>query len=73
MSEELALYQTDRPRWLTTVAPKQAARISDDTYDDAVLAAVWAAMPRDYQVAVWQLLGDSARTRIKSLRAPEAA
>jgi hypothetical protein len=70
---ELEVYQTDRPNWLAIVAPKQAARISDDTYDDAVLASVWAAMPRDYQVAVWQLLDESARTRVKSLRAPEAA
>lgn len=68
MTDELELYKTDRPKWLELVAPKQAARITDDTYDDAVLQAVWAAMPRDYQTAVWTHMDESSRARIRALR-----
>jgi len=66
--DELQLYENDRPKWLEIVAPKQAARIADDTYDDAVLKAVWAGMGRDYQTAVWQHLDESQRARIRALR-----
>lgn len=66
--DELELYKNDRPKWLELVAQKQAARIADDTYDDAVLQAVWAGMARDYQTAVWQHLDDTQRARIRALR-----
>lgn len=65
---ERELYETDRPSWLSLVAPKQASRMMDDTYDDATLAAVWAAMARDYQSSVWALLGNQSRARIRALR-----
>ena len=65
---ELEQYENDRSGWLSVVAPRQAARMSDDTYDDTVMAAVWAAMPRDYQTAVWTHLDKPARERIKALR-----
>lgn len=66
--DELELYKNDRPKWLEIVAPKQAVRIADDTYTDEALQAVWAAMPRDYQTAVWQHLDDTQRERIRALR-----
>jgi hypothetical protein len=68
MTDDLALYETDRPAWLATVAPKQAARIADDTYDDASLAYAWASMQRDYQTAVWALLPEAQKQRIRMLR-----
>ena len=59
MTDELTQYENDRPGWLAVVAPKQAARIADDTYDDTLLAYVWSAMPRDYQAAVLPYLTDA--------------
>ena len=67
--DELELYKNDRPAWLELIAPKMAARIAGDTYDDVVLQAVWSGMPRDYQTAVWAHLDESARARIRALRA----
>lgn len=67
--DELELYKNDRANWLEIVAPRQAARIADDTYDDEVLAAVWAAMPRDYQTAVWRHLAEPQRAYVRDLRA----
>ena len=68
MTDDLALYEHDRPKWLEIVAPKMAARIGDNTYDDTALAYVWAAMPRDYQTAVWALLPEPQRERIRKVR-----
>jgi hypothetical protein len=70
--DELELYKNDRPKWLAIVAPKQAERMNDDTYDDAVLAAVWSGMQRDYQTAVWAQLSDPARNRVRKLRMVDA-
>lgn len=66
--DELTQYENDRPGWLAAVAPKQAVRIADGTYDDAALAYVWAGMERDYQTAVWKLLPEEQRQRIRTLR-----
>lgn len=66
--DELTQYENDRPGWLAVVAPKQAVRISDNTYDAAAMAYVWAGMERDYQTAVWALLPESQRERIRKLR-----
>ena len=66
--DELAIYENDRPKWLEIVAPKQAARIGDNTYDDTALAYVWAGMQRDYQTAVWALLPEAQHERIRKVR-----
>lgn len=67
--DELELYKTDRPKWLAIVAPKQAEHVTDNTYDDAALAGAWAGMQRDYQSAVWALLDDAGRDRVRRVRA----
>lgn len=65
---ELGLYKNDRTAWLARVAPRQAERFSDATYDDTVASAVWGAMGDDYKAAVWNLLPDAQKDRIRRIR-----
>lgn len=66
MTEELDLYESDRTKWLVWVAPRMAQRLT--TWPDATLGDTWARIPRDYQMAVWALLDDATRERIKRIR-----
>ena len=63
---ERELYETDRPAWINQAAPR-TAQIFADTLD-ATLAGMWSRMPRDYQTAVWALLPEPQRERIRKLR-----
>ena len=64
--DELALYQTNRPAWLAIAAPRVAARIETDT-DDAI-NAYWPLMSDDFKAAVWALLPEAQRERIRKVR-----
>ena len=66
MTDERALYETDRVAWLTYVAPNMARKLAVEP--DAKLGATWARIPRDYQTAVWPLLDEPRRQRIRKLR-----
>lgn len=66
MTDDLTLYQTDRPAWIAKHAPNMAAILSQST--DAQLAESWERMPRDYQTATWQHLGDADRERVRMMR-----
>jgi len=66
--DETELYCTDRPAWIALVAPRMVARIADPSSDDAMLAYAWTGMARDYQTAVWALLDEASKERIKRIR-----
>lgn len=66
MTDELTLYQTNKPLWLEMVGPKMAGLIPN--YDDATLAATWADMGRDYQTATWKHLDEVSRDRVRRVR-----
>ena len=66
MTPILALYQVDRPAWLTAVAPHMPGVVDANT--DAELAVAWALMRRDFQGATWQQLSAEQRARIKRVR-----
>lgn len=64
---ERVLHDTDRPAWLKYVAPRMAQRLRE--FDaDASLADAWAFLQRDYQRAVWALLDEPMRARIRNAR-----
>lgn len=68
-SEERALFETDRPAWLRYVAPRMAERLQSMVdVPDATLADTWGFLSRDYQRAVWPLLDEATRTRIRRAR-----
>lgn len=56
MTDERALYETDRDGWLAYVAPSMARKLTDEP--DATLADTWSRIPRDYQAAVVPHLTD---------------
>ena len=64
--DELSLHETDRVAWLAYVAPNMARKLAVEP--DATLGATWARIPRDYQTAVWPLLDEPQRQRIRKLR-----
>lgn len=66
MTDELTLYETDRDGWLAYVAPNLARRIASDP-DDKVNRD-WPRIPDDYKAAVWKLLPEEQRQRIRELR-----
>ena len=66
MTDERALYETDRVAWLNYVAPSMARKLAVEP--NATLGATWARIPRDYQTAVWPLLDETQRQRIRKLR-----
>ena len=66
MSEELKLYETDRPAWIVQSAPKMAKILSESS--DTTLGRMWADMKRDYQTATWQHMDTAQRERIRKLR-----
>lgn len=66
-SQERALYESDRPAWLTYVAVRMAEQLR--AADDASITTRWGALPRDYQCAVWKRLTPATRNRIRVLRA----
>jgi hypothetical protein len=66
MSEELKLYETDRPAWIAQSAPRLALRIAEG--DESSLNRSWSCMGRDYQTATWQHLDEVQRDRIRKLR-----
>jgi len=68
-SAERHLHDTDRPAWLAYVAPRMAVRLSEMAdVPDATLADTWGFLSRDYQRAVWPLLDDAMRDRIRAAR-----
>lgn len=68
-SAERALFDADRPGWLAYVAPRMAKRLQEMTdVPDATLADTWGFLSRDYQRAVWPLLDDATRDRIRAAR-----
>ena len=64
--DELALYGTDRNAWLAYVAPNMARQIASDS--DEKVNRVWPSIPDDYKRAVWKLLPEEQRQRIRDLR-----
>ncbi len=66
MTDERALYDLDREAWLQYVAQNMAAKFGD--MPDAMLADTWDRMPRDYQMAVWEHLGETERARVRKVR-----
>jgi hypothetical protein len=64
--DERELYETDRPAWINQVSPRMAKIIADTP--DTTLPGMWARMPRDYQTAVWALLPEAHKQRIRMLR-----
>jgi len=62
-SQEFALYHADRPAWLKLVAPRMADRLRAMVAEQ--LPAAWGELARDYQRAVWPLLGDVTQEAIK--------
>lgn len=69
MTDELATYQTYRRAWLALVAPRMAARITDAETGDAVISLAWGLMQDDYKAAVWALLDEPTRERVRRVRA----
>lgn len=67
MTTERALYESDRATWLAQAAPRCAARLA--LCNDADLAEQWTFLSRDYQLAVWNLLDEAMRTRVRAVRA----
>lgn len=66
-SAERALYDSDRPAWLREVAPRMAERLAN--VRDEVLGGAWSDLPRDYQRAVWLVLDEPTKDRIRAARA----
>ena len=64
--DELTLHDTDRTTWIAYVAPKMASQIATDP-DDKVNRD-WPRIPDDYKAAVWALLPEPQRERIRKLR-----
>ena len=62
-SQEFALYHADRTAWLKLVAPRMAARLRATVVEQ--LPTAWSELARDYQRAVWPLLGDVTQEAIK--------
>lgn len=68
-SAERALFETNRPAWLAYVAPRMATRLRAMTdVPDVTLSDAWGFLQRDYQRAVWVLLDEPTRTRIRNAR-----
>lgn len=66
MTDELAMYQTDRDGWIAYVCAHMAAQFPAKT--DADVARAWAVMDRPYQAAVWKHLAEPQRERVRKLR-----
>jgi hypothetical protein len=66
MTDERTLYETDRTGWLAYVAPNMARQIATDP-DDKVNRD-WPRIPEDYKAAVWALLPEAQKQRIRMLR-----
>lgn len=66
MTDELALHNTDRGAWLAYVAPNMARKIATDT--DEQVQRDWPRIPQDYKAAVWSLLPEAQRERVRALR-----
>lgn len=69
MSDELALYHDDRPAWIAMHAPCVAATLADPAADDDIIRLAWEVMRRDYKAAVWALLDEAGRERVRRVRA----
>jgi hypothetical protein len=63
---EFELYRADREAWLKDAVRRMAERIP--LLDDSSLRRTWAMMSRDYQLAVWSLLGPESRIRVRRAR-----
>jgi hypothetical protein len=66
-AEEYALYESDYATWLVQAAPRCAVRLA--LCNDADLTEQWELLSRDYQLAVWNLLDEAMRTRVRAVRA----
>lgn len=65
-TDELAMYLTQRDKWIVQTAPRTAALIA--SWGDAEAVQTWEMIGRDYQREVWKHLDAEQRDRIKRLR-----
>ena len=65
-NDERNLHDTNRYSWIAYVAPSMAASLKK--MDACGIGRTWPMMPRDYQKAVWCLLDEATRERVKSVR-----
>lgn len=65
-TDELALYMTNRAKWIEQTAPRTAALIA--RWGDAEAIQTWEMIGRDYQCEVWKYLDAEQRERLKRLR-----
>ena len=64
-AQERALYDRDPAAWRAYAAPRLAARLATIKHD---LGLSWSLLTRDTQVAVWPLLDESTRSRVREAR-----
>lgn len=63
-SAERHLHDTDRDAWLRYVAPRLRVKL----FQHPSLALAWATLERDTQRAVWALLDDGDRAKVRTAR-----
>lgn len=71
-SAERALYLRDYVAWLAHAAPRIAALIPHRG-DGSELATTWSMLSREEQRAVWALLNDVQRERVRAACASDHA
>jgi hypothetical protein len=64
--DELSLYRADHRAWRCRAAPRIAAVLAASD-DDTRLLESWSMLKAETKEAVWELLDNPLRTRIKKL------
>jgi hypothetical protein len=67
MTAELTPPSTESYAWVGYIARGMAHQLASEP--SSTLGATWARIPRDYQTAVWKLLAEPQRERIRKVRA----